>query len=277
MNDLNSNCLIAIIISIFAQGSYAQTTNSDIRNFVNDYLNRNVGNVTEYVLEIYADKVDFYKAGVVDKNFITKDKKDYFAKWPYRKYELTSDINVSKSDVHKQWEAEFNYSYYVANKTRNLEGEAWCKLTIKEEERLKIVGENGGLVKKTNEQKPPKQTVQESAGIKLSVLSIEDPTEPSVFFKSSYSSRLIGINVSLQNNSKNSHQLKISNFLLEDSNGRSYDPSLGSAKIQIKDGELKVKQKSSGLIPFVIRTDANIKYLNYRLENSNDNLIIELQ
>ncbi len=150
MDYLKPKWLIAIIISIIAQCSYAQTTNSDIRNFVNDYLNRNIDNVIEYVLEIYADKVDFYKAGVVDRNFITKDKKDYFSKWPYRKYEITSDIKISQSDVHKQWIAEINYSYYIANKTRNLEGEAWCKLTIKEEGRLKIVGENGGLVKKTN-------------------------------------------------------------------------------------------------------------------------------
>ncbi len=119
--------------------------------------------------------------------------------------------------------------------------------------------------------------MQELAGIKLSVLSIEDPTEPSVFFKSSYSSRLIGINISLQNNSKNSHQLRISNFILEDDNGRRYEPSLGSAKMQIKDSELKSKQKSSGLIPFVIRADARIKYLNYNMGNSNGGLRIELE
>lgn len=274
---LKLKCVIVTVLFIIAQGSFAQTSNSDIKNFVNDYLNRNADNVTEYVLEIYADNVDFYKAGVVDRTFITKDKKEYFSKWPYRKYELTSDIKVSKSEGLKQWIAEFNYFYYVANKTRNLDGEAWCKLTIKEDKGLKIVSENGGLVKKTNEQMPPKQSVQEAAGIKLAVLSIEDPTEQSVFYNSSYSTRLIGINVSLQNNSKNTHQLKINNFMLEDGNGRRYEPSLGSAKTQIKDVELKSKQKSSGLIPFVIRTDAIIKYLNYRLENSSDNLSIELQ
>jgi len=277
MDYLKSKWLFAIIISIIAQYSYSQTTSSDIRNFVHDYLNRNVDNVTEYVLEIYADKVDFYKAGVVDRTFITKDKKDYFNKWPYRKYELTSDIKVSKSEGLKQWISEFNYSYYVANKTRNLNGEAWCKLTIKEGGRLKIIGENGGLIKKSVEQKTPKQTVQELAGIKLSVLSLENPTEPSVFYKSNYNTKLIGINIVLQNNSKTTHQLKISNFILEDGEGRRYEPALGSAKTQIKDGEVKSKQKSSGLVPFVIRTDVNLKYLDYKLENSNGNLRIELQ
>ncbi len=269
---------VTIIILVFAKIiSYAQTSNEDIQNFVRDYLNRNSQNSVDYILKIYADQVDFYNEGLKGKDFIIRDKTNYFKKWTYRKYQLTSDIKISKSNSPREWLAEFNYQYNVSNDSKSLIGEAWCKLTIIENNGLKIAGEKGGLVKKTDTKDSELKIVQESNGIKLVVQNIEDPTEASVFYQPNYYYRLVGIEVTLQNNSNKSIELNVSNFSLEDTFGRIFEPALGSASRQIKIGEIKPKQKISGLVPFKIRADSELKFIVYDFKNSVRSLKLELK
>ncbi|HQF37171.1 MAG: hypothetical protein B6D44_17180 [Ignavibacteriales bacterium UTCHB2] len=134
----------------FKANNDATKLNKDIEKLVNEYLYRNMQNSVDYILEIYADRVDFYGKGWVDKNFIIRDKINYFDKWPLRKYELISNLELTKGNNQNQWIVDFNYACLVSNNSRRLSGEAWCKLTIFEEERLKIISEKGGLIKKYN-------------------------------------------------------------------------------------------------------------------------------
>lgn len=118
----------------------------EIEKFVDDYLYRNTRDLIDYVLKIYADQVDFYDEGLVDRNFIIRDKINYFDKWPTRSYELTTLVKVTSQKKQNLWIAEFNYNYHVANYSRKLNGQAWCRLKIIEQDGLKIVDEKGGLM-----------------------------------------------------------------------------------------------------------------------------------
>ena len=236
------NLITVISIMLIITPSYAQTSNEDIKNFVHDYLIRNSQNSVDYVLKIYDDRVDFYNEGWKGKDFILKDKTNYFKKWSHREYRLTSEIKISKLNDSKEWLAEFNYHYDVSNNSKNLSGDAWCKLTILDKYGLKIIGEKGGLIKNSDVKPSKKEIVQELNGIKIIIQALEDPTEPSVFYKPTYDSKLVGVSVTIENNSKNSFQFKIGNFGIEDKNGWSFEPSLGSASKQIKDGEIKSGQ-----------------------------------
>ncbi len=126
----------------------SQSDNRHIQQAVNEYLERNKQSSIDYITALYADRVDYYSSGLVDKNFIINDKRAYFSKWPERNTTLSSEINVTTGTDAKTWIAAFNIHYQVSNTQKARQGEAWSRLIFKEEgNSLIIVSEKGGIYK----------------------------------------------------------------------------------------------------------------------------------
>ena len=138
----------SVIESTSPTSTTDQFFDTKIKEKVNEYLNRNIQPSVEYVSSLYANNVDFYNAGIVDKNFIFKDKIAYFSKWSERQYTLISNVEVTPGGEARTWIASFDYNYKVKNTKRSRQGNAWCKLIFREEgNSIVIVSEKGGLYK----------------------------------------------------------------------------------------------------------------------------------
>ena len=134
-------------VNPIGNSAHAQFNERDIQRMVDEYLQRNMQSSVDYVTSLYADKVDFYNSGIVDKNYIIKDKKDYFFKWPERNITLTGDIDVITGSEKRTWLAKFNFHYQYKNPKKNLHGEAWCMLIFKAAgSSLFIISEKGGII-----------------------------------------------------------------------------------------------------------------------------------
>jgi len=66
-------------------------------------------------LENYAESVSYWTNGVVDRNFIRKDKADYFSRWPITSEEIITPIEISADG--EGWKARFKTKFRVENAT----------------------------------------------------------------------------------------------------------------------------------------------------------------
>jgi len=149
--------LLAALISIAFNNLFKSETEKtqikfskqDVRKRVNEYLESNMLSSVNYVTSLYSNNVDFYKSGIVDKEFIKNDKRKYFSKWSIRKITLTSNIDIKIDSVNKKWLTKFNYHYQIHNSKRRLQGDAWCELVFEENnDKLVIISEKGGIKSK---------------------------------------------------------------------------------------------------------------------------------
>lgn len=80
--------------------------------------------------ETYAESVDYFKYGVVDRAFIDKEKNEYAARWPVRKYSLLMGTLRANKMGENTIITTFRFSYRVANPERSLKGEGAAEVTL---------------------------------------------------------------------------------------------------------------------------------------------------
>jgi hypothetical protein len=80
--------------------------------------------------EEYAETVDYFKYGVVDRDFIAKEKKEYADKWPVRRYSLFMGTLRATSIAEATIVTTFRFSYKVSNRERSLTGEGAAEVTL---------------------------------------------------------------------------------------------------------------------------------------------------
>lgn len=93
-------------------------------------------------LACYGKKVEYYDSGLVDRDFIRKDKILYFSNWDRIEFALDSDVTLIVTDQQDIRIAKFEAAFAVANKNRAIRGRVenvWKIKRINDE--LKIVGE----------------------------------------------------------------------------------------------------------------------------------------
>ncbi|MDQ3624028.1 MAG: peptidoglycan-binding protein [Verrucomicrobiota bacterium] len=69
-------------------------TEEDARQFVESYLEAAEAPSPESEISFYADQVDYFDSGRVDRQFITRDQKNYYRRWPARDFELLSPPEI---------------------------------------------------------------------------------------------------------------------------------------------------------------------------------------
>jgi hypothetical protein len=121
--------------------------NSKYNEFAINFIHLGENNSVIDNINQYSNQVEYYQNGTVAKDWIKKDKEQYFSKWPKRTLKIVSPINI-KMDNDK-YIVNFNYQYIISNSQKTLKGEAWTELILSEiQGKILIIAEKGGLIKK---------------------------------------------------------------------------------------------------------------------------------
>ncbi|HMG05972.1 MAG TPA: peptidoglycan-binding domain-containing protein [Chthoniobacterales bacterium] len=91
----------------------AGATKAEIRNFIRRYLEASQSQNPQDELAFYADRVDYFDHGVVDKTYIRNELAVYNQRWPSRKYSIGDSLRVVKGGNNTQ--AKVRVSFEVAN------------------------------------------------------------------------------------------------------------------------------------------------------------------
>jgi hypothetical protein len=103
------------------------------------------------VLKYYADKVNYFAKGVVDKDFIRRDKEYYYKRWPKVIYTLDGDIEYGTSYEPNTIIVKFTMDYYVSNNNKSIQGKAFNVLNInKLDGKLQIIDEKQRIISREN-------------------------------------------------------------------------------------------------------------------------------
>lgn len=97
---------------------------SGMEGFVEAFFARSGAASPDELLAMYADEVDFYKKGVVKKDFVREDKVRYFERWPGRSYTLAARPTVTPVQGANRTRIEAPVRYQVKNGERTGAGEA---------------------------------------------------------------------------------------------------------------------------------------------------------
>ncbi|NMC48911.1 MAG: LysM peptidoglycan-binding domain-containing protein, partial [Desulfovibrio sp.] len=96
----------------------------EIQAFVADFFARSGAENADSLLELYADEVDFYKKGLVSKDFVREDKTKYFQRWPTREYTVSGKPKVTDVPGAKRRRIEVPVRYKAKNAEKTASGEA---------------------------------------------------------------------------------------------------------------------------------------------------------
>ncbi len=103
-----------------------------MNEFVQDYLEVSANCDMSEILNTYAEQVNYYGVGVVDKTFIRKDKNYFCKRWPIIQYNLAGEVNIINH--HEASSAiEFLINFTVKNppRAKSISGMAKHSLTLK--------------------------------------------------------------------------------------------------------------------------------------------------
>ena len=126
-----------------AESSNTFTTSESI-DFVDNYLEAlNSSNVRK-ITSMYADYVDYFGAGIVDKDFIIEDKADFYRRWPEVNYRLLGRVIVENENSELVKRLIFSFRFHTYSSSRNRESSGTAENTL-------IVEKIEGVIKIVNE------------------------------------------------------------------------------------------------------------------------------
>lgn len=96
------------------------------------------------VMGLYADEVDLYQFGRIQKSAVAEDKKTYFNKWPFRTYTLET-VRLLPGVTSNEKRANVVFHYRISNSKKVVHGNVRCVLTIqKRKGKIQIISEKSG-------------------------------------------------------------------------------------------------------------------------------------
>ena len=117
----------------------------EVISFLDQYISRGNSGDIEGVMNLYADRVDYFNAGIVSKYFIFQDKIDYYKRWPSVQSSLVSIDsiqNVPRAKNIKQVIYTIDFDVYNYDTKKGIVGQATNIVMIKKEDgKLKIVSD----------------------------------------------------------------------------------------------------------------------------------------
>lgn len=97
-------------------------------------------------MSFYADKVDYYDSGLVDKTFIRKRGISFYKEFPYRKYKLISSIKVTPGNSDNEKTAKYTEHFIVSNDQKTIEGDIYSETTLhKQGNQILIIRQKGEI------------------------------------------------------------------------------------------------------------------------------------
>ena len=96
-------------------------------------------------MEKYADHVNYYQHGIVDRNFIVSDLEAYHSRWPIIRGRLSSPVEVTDTLNPDEKKLTFTYDFEASSPQRNRvsTGSAWNEWIVSTaNDNLKVISEN---------------------------------------------------------------------------------------------------------------------------------------
>ena len=95
-----------------------------LAGFVETFFKKSGAAEPDELLTLYADEVDFYKKGVVKKDFVREDKIRYFERWPKRTYTPSAAPTVTPVPGTDRVRIDAPVRYQVKSGDKSASGEA---------------------------------------------------------------------------------------------------------------------------------------------------------
>jgi hypothetical protein len=136
--------------------SSADERTPSVQEFIQSRLNIEASHDVGRILDTYADRVSYWDNGVVDRDFIRKDKSAYFERWPVTREVIEGPIDVAQNG--NDWIAQFKTRFRAENPAKGvviqgLQEATWSlRLT---DGTFKIVAENGQILEKQRFENAP--------------------------------------------------------------------------------------------------------------------------
>ncbi|PZR72803.1 MAG: hypothetical protein DLM73_12390 [Chthoniobacterales bacterium] len=101
-----------------------------LTSFVGEYLVAMSSNDIKRELKFYADKVDYYHNGPIDRRIIEQTLRRYHARWPTRRYRTPQAISYSKINKRGEIEMVFRIPFTLKDGRQTVSGETENRFTI---------------------------------------------------------------------------------------------------------------------------------------------------
>ncbi len=103
------------------------------------------------ILGLYADKVDYYGAGNISKDFILQDKDHYCQRWAEVRYERIGALSVAETGMNNEQQLKFNIRFFGRSPERGatISGDATNTLVVRAiDGEFKIVSEKQKVIQR---------------------------------------------------------------------------------------------------------------------------------
>ena len=105
-----------------------------------------------------------------------------------------------------------------------------------------------------------------NSGYSLKAMAVEDPTKPAAGTDVKAESRLMAVQVELENvSSEDAMSVDVANASVTDDKGIDYPATAGGRDGEIKSADLKKGERANGWMAFQVPKDAKLKSITYRI------------
>lgn len=103
---------------------------TDLSSFVGDYFTAMMSNDIKRQVKFYADNVDYYRNGKIDRRIIEQTLRRYQARWPNRRYTVGSGIHYGPINSRGEIVMTFPVSFTLKDGRRTVKGQTQNRLSI---------------------------------------------------------------------------------------------------------------------------------------------------
>lgn len=103
---------------------------TDLSSFVGEYFAAMASNDIKRQVKFYADNVDYYRNGKIDRRIIEQTLRRYQARWPNRRYTMGSAIHYGPINSRGEIVMTFPVSFTLKDGRRTVKGQTQNRLSI---------------------------------------------------------------------------------------------------------------------------------------------------
>ena len=103
---------------------------TDLSRFVGDYFTAMMSNDIKRQVKFYADNVDYYRNGKIDRRIIEQTLRRYQARWPKRRYTIGSGIHYGPINSRGEIVMTFPVSFTLKDGRRTVKGQTQNRVSI---------------------------------------------------------------------------------------------------------------------------------------------------
>jgi peptidoglycan hydrolase-like protein with peptidoglycan-binding domain len=102
----------------------------DLSRFVGDYFTAMMSNDIKRQVKFYADNVDYYRNGKIDRRIIEQTLRRYQARWPDRRYTVSQGIHYGPINSRGEIVMTFSVVFTLKDGRRTVKGQTQNRLSI---------------------------------------------------------------------------------------------------------------------------------------------------